>query len=109
MKLRIRNDLILIICLLIIAGAMIPVTLLLTDTGKNVRITVDGELYGMYPRDKDAKISIGGTNVLVIEDNRVYMENACCENNTCVKQGSISNVGQTIICLPNRVTVTVTD
>ena len=82
---------------------MIPVTLLLTDTGKNVRITVDGELYGMYPLDKDAKISIGGTNVLVIEDNRVYMENACCENNTCVKQGSISNVGQTIICLPNRV------
>ena len=59
--------------------------------------------------DKDAKISIGGTNVLVIEDNRVYMESACCENRTCVKSPAISEIGQIIVCLPNKITVTVVD
>ena len=109
MRRKVRNDIVLIVSLLVIAGALILAVNMATDTGKNVRVTVDGELYGMYPLDEDLKISINGTNVLVIEDQRVYMESACCENNTCVMQGSISSIGQTIVCLPNRVTVTVTD
>ena len=108
MKKKIRNDIILISVLLALALSLFLLTAF-ADKAQAVEITVDGELYGVYRTDIEKKIDINGTNTLVIKDGGVYMQSACCENNTCVKQGRITKVGQSIICLPNRVTVTLVD
>ena len=50
----------------------------------------------------------GGTNRLVIKDGAVHMEEASCPDKVCIKQGTISKTGQSIVCLPNRVIVTIT-
>ena len=50
----------------------------------------------------------GGTNRLVIKDGTVHMEEASCPDKVCIKQGTISETGQSIVCLPNRVIVTIT-
>ena len=46
-------------------------------------------------------------NILVIKDGSAYMEEASCKDHICMNMGHISQVGETIICLPNEVFVKV--
>lgn len=108
MNKKIRNDIILVLSLAALAGLLLLFTAF-SDKGAYAEVTVDGELYGVYRTDRDTTVDINGTNTLVIKDGEVFMQSACCENRTCVKQGAITKVGESIICLPNRVTVTLTD
>lgn len=73
------------------------------DDGDILRITVDNELYGEYPLDKDQVIQIKDTNVCEIADGEVRMIEADCPDQICVKTNAITQQGGTIICLPNRV------
>ena len=55
---------------------------------------------GVYPLN-------GGSNILVIENGEAWLSEADCPDHLCVKMGKIRYNGQTITCLPNRLTVTV--
>ena len=68
-----------------------------------LRITVDGEEYGVYSLEEDQVIRIGDTNVCEIMDGYVTMTEADCPDHLCMKQKRISKTGGTIVCLPNRV------
>ncbi len=46
-----------------------------------------------------------GTNVVVVEDGTVRVDQADCPNQDCVDQGEISEVGRQIICLPHELWV----
>ncbi|MEY8532084.1 NusG domain II-containing protein [Blautia pseudococcoides] len=73
-----------------------------------LRITVDGEEYGVYSLEDDQVIHIGDTNVCVIKDGYVSMTEADCPDHLCMKQKRISKEGGTIVCLPNRVVLEIT-
>lgn len=73
-----------------------------------VRITVAGEEYGTYSLSEDQRIEINDTNVCEIRDGEVHMTEADCPDQLCIHQGSIHIQGETIVCLPNRVTVEIT-
>ena len=65
-----------------------------------MKVTVDGEVYGTYStrRKSDREIQTGhGTNVLVIENGSVHMEEADCPDGYCKRQGTISRVNETIV------------
>ena len=47
----------------------------------------------------------GHENTVVREGMMVYMADANCTDLLCVQQGEITQVGETIVCLPNRVFV----
>ena len=79
----------------------------LNSDGETVQITVDGELYGEYSLHEDKTIKINETNVLRIKDGSAKMVEADCPDQICVHQRNISKNGETIICLPNKVVVTV--
>ena len=79
----------------------------LNSDGETVQITVDGELYGEYSLHEDKTIKINETNVLRIKDGSAKMAEADCPDQICVHQRNISKNGETIICLPNKVVVTV--
>lgn len=101
-----KRDVFLLI-LLLAAGGLLwfflrPQT---TDKESIVRITVDGTMYGEYPLDKNAEISIGDTNVCVIENGSVYMKSADCPDQICVKTKAIRTSASSIVCLPNKVVV----
>ncbi|MCU6761303.1 Uncharacterized protein conserved in bacteria [uncultured Roseburia sp.] len=81
--------------------------------GSAVRITVDGKVYGTYAleeaqtisiKDKDGKV----TNQLVIENETAHMQKADCPDQLCVHQKAVSKENETIVCLPNKVVVEVT-
>ena len=73
-----------------------------------VEITVDGEIVATYSLFDDGTYVLnGGTNAIVIEGARVYMIHSECPDHTCERTGKIKYVGQSIICLPNKLSVTI--
>ena len=104
-----KNDLImigvLVVCGLVIAGALF----LTRQAGNQVVVSVDGQVVSSFPLDKDIEYVIegyeGGRNTLIIKDGVAYMSDASCPDHLCMGMGKISQVGQSIICLPNRVVV----
>ena len=74
-----------------------------------IEIKVDGSLQGTYSLWEDQEIAIGNTNVLVISDGKAKMRSAECPDQICVRQKAISKKGETIVCLPNKVIVEVTE
>lgn len=75
-----------------------------------VHITAEGTEYAVVPLDEDQTINVPGplgTTVVEIRDGRVRVLDSPCPNKTCVSQGWAEAEGDTIICLPNRVSITV--
>ena len=102
-----RNDLILIFLLLLLAVLAFGIWYAAADTGDWVEITVDGEVVREVPLSSQETIEIGGKNRIVIENGTVCVSQADCPDQLCVRQGTINRAGQSIICLPNRVSVTI--
>ena len=105
---RLHCDIILISSLLIVALIVLAVTLITRVDGAYVEIEQPGKPTVSYPLDVDAEYILnGGTNVLVIKDGEAYLTYADCPDHTCVNTGKIRFVGESIICLPNRISITV--
>ena len=107
-----RKDLILILAVLVGAGLIAGALALAKKPGAYVRVEQDGKMIALYPLDEDRREvfpdrDIAEGNVLVIEGGRVHMESASCPDKLCVKQGTRSQVGETIVCLPHRLVATV--
>ena len=82
------------------------------ETGAEVVIQVDGTEYGRYPLDQNAEIPVtdpdgNETNLLVIKNGKADMTEANCPDQLCVNQKAISHQGETIVCLPNKIVVSV--
>lgn len=76
--------------------------------GSEVRVMVEGKEVGVYSLLKNGEYDLnGGTNTLIIKDGKAYMADADCPDKLCVRQGKIHRSGETITCLPNKLTVTV--
>ena len=48
-----------------------------------------------------------GRNHLIIKDGRIWCSEADCPDKLCVQQGEKSLDGDTIVCLPNQMAVTI--
>ena len=82
--------------------------------GALVVVTREGEVYGTYSLSQPQTVKIKNskgktTNVLVIRDGKADMKEADCPDKLCVHQKAISAENESIVCLPNRVVVTVTN
>lgn len=109
----IRNDIILIVSLLLVAALGMLYLFKFRGAGDTVRVTVDGKLYKTYSLSQDITEDIitgkNGEylNRLVIKDGKAYMERATCPDGICVDHAPIFRDGESIVCLPQRVVVTV--
>ena len=109
-----KRDIILIVSLLVVGIiALVIWHFVYSVDGKYVTIEQRDNLIGIYPLNVDKEIEIEHrgevVNKIVIEDGYCYMEEAECPDHLCIKQGKVNKSGQTIVCLPNRVVVTVVD
>ncbi|HIT93829.1 MAG TPA: NusG domain II-containing protein [Candidatus Faecivivens stercoripullorum] len=107
-----RRDLILLLVVLAIglAGILFLYTRPAAADGE-VEVSVDGEVVMTLPLSEDTEVTIsgfdGGENLLVISDGKAEIESASCPDGVCVRHYAISRDGESIICLPNRVVVTI--
>ncbi len=107
-----KNDWILLCVLAVIGiGMWAYSTFIEKPVATKAVVTVDGKEYGTYNLNKDQTIEIKKkttvTNVLVIADGEIFMQDATCPDKLCEKQGRKSRDKETIVCLPNKVVVTV--
>lgn len=104
-----RNSILLITAIAVIAVIMlIAHSIHMSGVGQpELQITVGGKLYGTYDLDKDQTIQIGHTNTCEIRDGKVYMTEADCPDQICVKSAPISAGGGSIVCMPNRVVLSI--
>jgi len=107
---RARNDVILIAALLLVAALGAVYLFVFRPGGDMVQVTIDGKAYGTYSLSEDRVEEISsdlGHNRLVIQDGKATMQDATCPDGICVAHAAIFRVGESIVCLPNRVVVTV--
>ena len=105
-----RNDRILIVYIVVCAISLSVAFLLKgSDVGTTVVISVDGDEYGRYSLFKEQIVQIGDSNTLVIHNHEADMLFAECPDQICVKHTPISGTDENIICLPNKVVVTIED
>lgn len=103
-----RIDIIVISSLLFFSIFFLLISELTKKEGSFAEVTVDGATVGKYSLEIDSTYSINnGTNVITVENGWVYMSYSSCPDHVCEKTGKAKHVGQTIVCLPNRVTVTI--
>jgi hypothetical protein len=75
-----------------------------------IEIQVDGDIYKKIPFKSSTEETIDlktelGENIIRISKGYVQILDADCPDKVCVKDGSISKPGQSLVCLPNRVVV----
>lgn len=109
----IRNDILFIAALLVIIALIGGGFFLFRPEGSTVTVTVGGEVYGTYSLSVNTVVDIetgeGELNRLVIQDGKAHVETATCPDGICSSHRPISRKGESIVCLPNRVVITVTD
>jgi hypothetical protein len=103
-----RLDIVVIAAILLIALSLLLILSLTKKEGSIAIVEIDGKIVAEYPLYQDGIFPLnGGTNVLVIEGGAAYLNYSSCPDHTCENIGKIHYVGETIVCLPNKVTITI--
>lgn len=109
-----KLDIVIIVVLLVIS--FIPEIVFGVVMGYNfnmtyAEITVNGEFYSKIPLSAHKGEQIIDINIdehinkIIIKDNTIRMIEADCADSLCIYQGEISRVGQSLVCLPNKVMI----
>lgn len=79
---------------------------------KQIVIETNGDFYkaiaieeGMEQHEFHIEFENGKYIDIVVGENGAYVKDVVCPDRVCQKTGLISRVGQSIVCLPNRVVV----
>ena len=105
-----KGDIILSAGIIVLAVVFIFLFSFFKVQGKQVVITVDGEVFGKYSIDYDQEIEVKtelGVNTVVIRDGKVSVSNADCPDKYCVNHVPVDETGETVVCLPHRMIVVV--
>lgn len=112
MKRKIKNDLLIILVPLILCISYALWVNYSHKTGGYVYVEQDGDGLGAYPLNEDVEVTFenenGGYNILVIKDGKADIISASCPDKVCVNHRKIGFEGESIVCLPNRLTVRIT-
>lgn len=76
------------------------------SAGTTLEISCDGETFGSYSLAEDREITIDRNhhiNKVTIKSGTVSMSFSDCSGQDCVNHATISQTGETIVCLPNKV------
>ena len=74
-----------------------------------IEIVQNGTVSAVFSMDETETLRVEGAdgnyNIVHIEQGTVWVSDADCGNHDCIRQGKISKVGQSIICLPHQMII----
>ena len=86
----------------------------LREASKNLRAVVrlNGEIHSTYKLTDNYKKNVEiksklGYNILEIDCKKLRITDSDCKDKLDVKQGYISSAGQSIVCLPHKMIITI--
>ncbi len=102
----------LLVVLVVVICSLLTTHMFAADGTQYAVIYVNGKEYGRYSLDNNQlqEIEVAteyGRNVIVIENKNVSVKESDCKDKVEINAGSISRGGQSLVCLPNRLVVTV--
>ena len=104
-----KNDMILLGILTAVFLLVLMGTHIFKTPGRTVLVSIDGKAAISFDLSEEKTYEIegynGGSNLLIINDGKAWLEDSSCPDHLCEKMGKIDSVGESVICLPNRVTV----
>ena len=110
LKRRKKEIIAVLILVLIAVVSFVCIRFFVEGEGKYVKVYVNEKLTKTFDLTKDREYFIEtkfGYNLLIIKNERARILDADCPNKICVNKGYISKNGESIICLPHHVVVTV--
>lgn len=105
-----KNDLILILAILFVSVVIWAVNALTAVPGSEAVVTVNGRELMRLPLDEDGSFTVADgerSNTIVISDGAVHVASASCPDHVCIDRGAINMEGQTIVCLPNKLVISI--
>lgn len=100
-----KADLIIFLVVLIIG--IVAMVIAFQPPGDIVEIRLDSKVIYRIPLSEDRVIELEDIGIIIVENNTVTMIESTCPDQLCVIQGRILRAGQSIICLPNRLVITI--
>lgn len=105
-----RWDILLVAIILVVAGICYIYYNQNAQTGTRAVITVDGDVVKELPLDTDTTYTVqtqAGYNIVTIQDGYADVTDADCRDSVCVESKHISKTGETIVCLPHKMVVSI--
>ncbi len=112
---KLRNDIILAVVIVIIATAGLLLFVFNREQGSTVSVKVDGTQMASYSLNENREVPIKTgdndeyINILVIKDGKASISEADCPDKICVETRAVSYVGETIVCLPHKIVIEITN
>lgn len=114
-KSKLRNDFILVGIILTIAVIIFAIFKLNQKDGKFVKVYIDSQEEYCYNFNDDVEVPIYSgendefENILFIKNGKAFIKSANCPDKICVAHRKISKTGETIVCLPHKLVVEITN
>ena len=111
-KNKVINDIFLVLGFLIIALVIFIIFKSNLKEGNIVKVSIDNNVKDCYNINNDGEFVINdgkNTNTLVIKDGSAFISHANCPDKICVAHRPISKTGETIVCLPHKLVVEITE
>lgn len=107
-----KADFIIIAVVAVVAGSLLFFLYgVNSNSGSYIQVEVDGQVVETFDLKEDLTYEIesgsGGTNTLEIKDGKAKVTQANCPDGICTNHKEINRNGESIICLPHKVVVTV--
>ncbi len=107
-----KGDLIVVSALILILIAFFAMKFLLPSTENGyAEITVNGKLFETVILSDIRTLTIQSGedhyNTIEVKNGAICMVKASCPDGLCIRQGEIHRKGESIVCLPNGVVITV--
>ena len=106
------NDIFLVVALLLFSLVIFVIFKVNLKDGNCIKVTIDNEVKYCYNFNEDIEVVINdgkNTNTLVIKDGKASISTANCPDKICVAHRAISKTGETIVCLPHKLVVEITE
>ncbi len=106
-----KADVIIAVAVLCAAALVLLCFNIFAGSGSAAVIEQNGTVIAELPLDENAVFEVkdGGrvTNVVEVKDGAVSVTKADCPDKICKNHRAVSKSGESIVCLPNKVIVTV--
>ncbi len=76
-----------------------------SDAAKAIEVYIDGELQDVYDFDDEGTYRYDtdyGYNIISISNGQARIVEADCLTQSCIEDGAIEHVNETVVCLPHK-------